>query len=311
MTPMSSDVNKSNSDSIDIVLPGSGGLYHYWFGVIACLQHFLPMSHLNRLRWHTVSGTGFPVAVVHSNLCVVTTYEIWEQRLAAHWGKLYQGYPWYYRLLCHQCEQIVTMSQPNASIGKHIIRTFDLNKMQQRMWVGERQSIAEYSKLIVTSALVPGLMCRLWCSLHDGHRHLDGSIAYLISADDNEARDYTASLSKSDTPRAIHMEEVCGYQSVVGWRPMYMLLGMFQCYGDLLFQNGWEDCYKYVIQTELITASLSFEDATLGAKLREQQTRLLLSAASTQVLTRPTNIHIIAFLIGLSTSAFTVVCMMT
>ena len=63
---------------------GTAGWYPYAFGMLAAVQDEL---NVDRIRLHTVSGSGFAAFVLLLNLPMQQVFLLWEQRKTAFWAK--------------------------------------------------------------------------------------------------------------------------------------------------------------------------------------------------------------------------------
>ena len=60
-----------------IKFSGSGGLYHYYLGICACLQD---NYDVNELAFETISGSNFGPALLYKNIPLLQQYIIIEKR---------------------------------------------------------------------------------------------------------------------------------------------------------------------------------------------------------------------------------------
>jgi len=154
-----------------LFLRGTGGLYHYMFGVLARLEEVSDAAFLrDHVILHTVSGSAFATgAWLSDQASVPHIYGVWCRRFEHLLGR--RRFPLLYRLIEAHAEDYARAAPPAnqkiyVSRGCHSVGVF-------------AQTREQYNKLLVASAYYPFLT---GCDLHSAvpahaEGYMDGSLS--------------------------------------------------------------------------------------------------------------------------------------
>tara|TARA_X000000950_G_C13889598_1_gene650296 strand:- start:743 stop:1678 length:936 start_codon:yes stop_codon:yes gene_type:complete len=229
--------------NINIYFPACGGLYHYWFGVAQAMQNMLSYEDIHKLKFHSISGSGFPVSTLLMGYNVKSVYQLWGNRFEK---VVYSG-GWFhfYDLLELHCYSIIPSCEDgnddfNNIFSNHSIYcvkfpSFKLIKIQIK-------NKDNYIKSLISSALIPFLTPKLFCIM-DGKILIDGGIRTFIGLSSEFKR--VRSIIKKEatdesTPTIYHLEKILNYKSVrfpLFWRAF----GLFCGKREDLFSAGYTD----------------------------------------------------------------------
>lgn len=151
---------------------GSGGLYHYYFGICGCLQDELDISSL---RFRTSSGSCFPVMLLCMGLPVRTGYRQWVSRSVAFF-KTTSIRTWvsgYYDMVHRYCYEIGKLSE-SPHWNHTIIATYPGGKKCE---ISSYSGIEDYAHVATASAYIPFPWCRPFWNVRTRNLNLyDGSL---------------------------------------------------------------------------------------------------------------------------------------
>ncbi len=209
---------------------GSGGLYHYYFGICACLQDELDISSL---RFRTSSGSGFPVMLLCMGLPVRTSYRRWVSRSVAFFrtNTIRAWVSGYYDLVYGYCYEIGKLSQ--CPLWNHTIIATDPsgNKCEISSYSG----IEDYANVATASAYIPLPWCRpFWYVRTRNLKLYDGSLGRQTQAACPGILVSTTSLSGNRAYGGV----LCKWY--------YTLLGLVSdC--DWMYDAGYSDATKFLL----------------------------------------------------------------
>jgi len=137
---------------------GSGGLYHYYFGICACLQDETDVSSL---RFKTTSGSCFPVMLLCMGLPVRSGYRRWVSWSVGLFNRyrIFNSCEWislYYKMVYRYCYEVGKVSE-TARWNHTITATKPNGKTCE---ISSYSCIEDYAHVATASAYIPLPWCR-------------------------------------------------------------------------------------------------------------------------------------------------------
>ena len=149
-------MDNNNKKKFTIHFGGSGGCYHYFFGVAALLQDYFDISSLN---FESVSGSGFPCCCLAMGVPIRQIYRLWINRKISliKNNNLLSFFELFYKLVyAHTTEigKIADISSDNLKNWSHQVKVSPLNT-KKPISINEFISSDDYAHLITASAFIP------------------------------------------------------------------------------------------------------------------------------------------------------------
>lgn len=209
---------------------GSGGLYHYYFGICACLQDELDISSL---RFRTSSGSCFPVMLLCMGLPVRPGYRRWVSRSVAFFktNAIRTWVSGYYDMVHRYCYEIGKLSE-SPHWNHTIIATYPGGKKCE---ISSYSGIEDYAHVATASAYIPFPWCRPFWNVRTRNLNLyDGSLGRRTQAACPGILVSTTSLSGNRAYGGV----LCKWY--------YTVVGLFSdC--DWLYHAGYTDAQMYLL----------------------------------------------------------------
>ena len=231
-------LEKSKNKKIHLFFPPCAGLYHYWFGAIKALQDILTEEELNHIHFHTVSGSGFPVAALVNNFDVENVYKLWGIRFnylffRGGWGFLY------YLIDTHLISFLKSASScVNLSNIRHSCYCTDFPFF--KFYTLEYDTVHEYSSLLTASSLIPLITFRQLI-FYKRRFIFDGNINSIFT----RKSPYQNVQKLLNYTNITDCGEILNYKSVK-YNNFWFIFGLFLGNQPILFDAGYADMFRNI-----------------------------------------------------------------
>lgn len=263
------DKYQSQLHNFNIVFPGCGGRYHYWFGVIAALQFYIDKKYLNKINWHTISGSGIPVTLLMSEYDICDTYDKLSITLSEYYD--YGGILYFYDFLYYSNSMF--LNRKKYKNKHHILYTYDVYNMKRDSFNGPSYNKEKYSRILLASCLIPIINFKTHVNI-DNSWHIDGCAANYYSVDNIDANPNTICneiYDNNHTSLVINMETLLNYESMLPERNNFTT-GILYSDNKIDFYAGWKDMEEKIKNNMIPFCTMDDESIMLHKNERLKKT---------------------------------------
>ena len=224
-----------------IYFPPCAGIYHYWFGVAKAIQEAFPDEVLKEFHYHTISGSGYPVASLLSGFCVRQLYLLWGKRLDFLSRRF--GWGFIYHLAFRHSKQVIDMAiqrRGGRMIKNHT--SYCTTFPGFRFAAPQFTNPTSYANVLTASSIIPFVSLKS-VAFERGRMILDGGLNPLLTG--RSPFKLIARQVLKPGEKIIHLGKVLKYKSVKtpNWSFFW---GLFQGSNRTLFQNGYDDMKEHL-----------------------------------------------------------------
>lgn len=226
--------------------PVTGGKWHFYSGVIACIQENLDTSFLMNTEFISTSGSGLPLIFLTTNYNVRDTYFKMIDYMSSI-NKL--NYFFIYSLV--QSLLINILDYETIFYKNHKINTLCINTMKKHVFSNNNTSMKNYIKHIITSCKIPFISFDCYTII--GRKlYIDGFFSYLVSKHDETP--CITNIENPDNKVIIDFENEMPVKKVKNTYRR-IITGLYDMENSTdMFEHGYNSCMAFFIQKNIKTS---------------------------------------------------------